>query len=362
MHWKSAIASVTATSHSESDSEKSTLTIAFIPEDSGSNAYAARMQEILGTWGRLETFGVKVRVAQLLKGRFRRVDLLIVNWMENMLVSRKTRRLSGRGALKLLFKMISLRIFARRMVFVRHNLYPHATNPKSAGWAQWLIDRYESMFDLVFLHSGADAVINRGTGKRHYLPHPLYRPLPNPSDRAGQFPSELPKRYFIIFGRIVPYKGIEALMTLFPDSETLVVCGEVGNETYARKLAGIKRPNILYWPGYMSEAAAQELVRGAQAVVIASAEPNMMVSGTFFYAISLHRHVFAVRTPFLDWIAPRLGPDTLTLADDLPGLCRVIERSSCSALSEQSQQIVQHEFGDRAVRSAISAALQTDSR
>jgi hypothetical protein len=330
-------------------------TIAFLPDYKVANAYTVRMQEILSSFGRLEKLGAKSRALGLLKGKLQRVDLVVVNWEENALVSRKTRGVSAAGTAGLLLKIIAMKLFARRMVFVRHNHYPHSTRAKSVPVVRRLVDRYESLFDFVFVHSGAEVEAHSRT-KRHYLPHPLYRTV---SDAAREEPPpELPPQYFVTFGRIVPYKHIDSLMTAFPGSENLVVCGEVGNADYAAALARIKRHNIIYRPGYIAEEAAQGLVKGAQAVVIAHDCASSIVSGTFFYAISLQRHVFAVRTPFLDWIAPRLGPDILTLADDIEHLCRLIEKSKCTPLSEESQLIVQRELGDEAVRSALAIAFR----
>jgi glycosyltransferase involved in cell wall biosynthesis len=316
-----------------------------------------RMQEILSSFGRLEKLGTKSRALGLLRGSLQRVDLVVVNWEENAFVSGKTRGVSALGTIKLFFKIAAMKLFARRLVFVRHNHYPHATRPKSTSLARWLVDRYESLFDFVFVHSGAELAIHNGTAKRHYLPHPLYRTIPDNSPEAQLL--NLPQRYFVTFGRIVPYKNIDNLMTAFPEVENLVVCGEVGNADYAASLGEIKRSNIIYRPGYVSEEAAQALVTGSQAVVIAHHSASTIVSGTFFYALSLQRHVFAVRTPFLDWIAPRLGPDILTLADDVEHLCKLIESSKCAPLSAESRLIVQRELGDEAVRSALAIAFES---
>ena len=332
-------------------------TLAFIPHDSGSNAYAVRMQEILASVGRLERLHLKARLLRWAKGDFRRIDLVIVNWQENQVVSRQTRRISVKGALRMLLEAVLMKIVARRVVYVRHNLYPHRTNPASAGLAQSLIDRYERLFDFVFVHSGDRGALTDGPRQRHYLPHPLYHRLDPAAVQPP--PRKLPERYSVVFGRIVPYKRIEYLMGQFPDNQTLVVCGEVGDERYSAKLAEAARANIVYLPGYLSEADAQALVLGSQAVVIGHAEPNMMVSGTFFYAISLQRHVFALKTPFLEWIAPRLGANILTLAGDISEMCAQIRESACEAISEQDRLRLEREFGDEAVRAALSVAFKS---
>jgi hypothetical protein len=331
-------------------------TVVFLPDYPVANAYTLRMQEILASYGHLEKLRMKSRLLGLLRRGRRRIDLIVVNWEENALLSKRTQRVSPRGVIALLLKFALMRLVARRMAFVRHNHYPHATHPSSAALARWIVDRYEGLFDFVFVHSGAEVVQRGGSARRRYLPHPLYR---GRSDTAIAHPmQDLPEGYFLVFGRIAKYKHIGGLMSSFPASRTLVVCGEVGNSAHAAELAHIKRPNILYRPGYLSESAAQALVTGAAAVVIAHASDSTIVSGTFFYALSLQRHVFAVRTAFLDWIAPRLGPEILTLAQDVQHLCSLIENSCASPLSEESCRKVQREFGDAAVRSALAIAFE----
>jgi glycosyltransferase involved in cell wall biosynthesis len=336
------------------------LEIVFIPDDSGSNPYALRMQELLSSFGLLQTLRPKSRMLRLLRGDFRRVDIVFVNWMENELICRQSGRLSVRGALKLLYRTAMIKLLARRTAFVRHNLYPHITKPESARFARQLVDRYESLFDVVFVHSGVNEAMRNGTRERHYLPHPLYRSPSGSSDQPR--PHDFPDRYFLVFGRILPYKNIESLMSAFPEDETLVVCGEASDPDYSAKLAGIARANVLYRPGYISEESARAIVTAASAVVIAHAEPNVIVSGTFFYAVSLQRHVFAVRTPFLEWLAPRVGQDVLSLARDIPDLCELIKKTVCRPISASSQQVLEHEFGDDAVRSALAVAFKSPGR
>ena len=334
--------------------------IAFLPDYVIANAYTLRMQEILASFGRIEKLATKSRALGLLKGSPRRIDLVVVNWEENALISKKTGRISTLGVVRLVLKVAAMKLVARRLAFIRHNHYPHATRPDSTSFARWLVDRYEDLFDCVFVHSGAEVRSREAGRQRRYLPHPLYRKLDPGATPA--LPRDLPERYFVVFGRIAAYKGIDRLMRDFPASEQIVVCGEVGDADYAGQLAQINRPNVIYRPGYLSEDAAQALVMGAVAVVISHDSPSAIASGTFFYALSLQRHVFAVRTPFLDWIAPRLGPDIVTLAEDVQHLCKLIENSTCTPLSEESGRSVQREFGDDAVRAALAIAFESCSR
>jgi beta-1,4-mannosyltransferase len=204
-------------------------TIAFLPDYAIANSYTLRMQEILASFGRIERLATKARLLGLLKDGFRRIDLVLVNWEENALVSKRTGRVSASRVIFVFLKVAAMKLVARRVAFVRHNHYPHTTRRKSISLARWLVDRYEGLFDFVFVHSGVEAV-RRGEGlKRYYLPHPLYRRLEDAE--MPQVPADLPERYFVVFGRIAPYKNLEHLMSNFPAGENLVVCGEVGDSS-----------------------------------------------------------------------------------------------------------------------------------
>ncbi len=335
--------------------------VGFVPNDSGSNPYARRMQDIIASCARLERFALRDCLRRCVRGNWMRFDVVILNWVENRLVSRATRRISLKGVLRVALQLLLMRIFARRVVFVRHNLYPHRTAARSALLAQKLIDYYERCCDVVFVHSGDELTLRNGPRARHYLPHPLYRRVDTADPIALRARLGLPARYFLVFGRIVPYKRIEQLMARWPAAgHALVVCGEVGDQSYAQLLATRTRDNIVYKPGLLAEEEAQALVLGAEAVIIAHAEPNTLVSGSFFYALSLYRPVVALRTAFLEWIAPRLGEGIVSLAGDLDALCAHISGWGGRTLGVEEQQRLQSEFGDAAIRRALAVALPSD--
>ncbi len=332
--------------------------VGFVPNDSGSNPYARRMQDIIAGCARLERFTLRECLRRGLRGNWLRFDVVILNWVENRLVSRASRRVSLQGVVRVALQLLLMRIFARRLVFVRHNLYPHRTAARSALLAQKLIDYYERCCDVAFVHSGDELTLRNGPRARHYLPHPLYQRVDSVDPSALRARLGLPARYFLVFGRIVPYKRIEQLMARWPAAgPALVVCGEVGDQSYSQLLATRTRDNIVYQPGLLAEEEAQALVLGAEAVIIAHAEPNTLVSGTFFYALSLHRPVVALRTAFLEWIAPRLGQDMVALAADLDALCAHIGSWQGRTLGVEQQQRLQREFGDAAIRRALAIVL-----
>lgn len=331
-------------------------TIAYIPADDLTNAYTIRMRELLSAFGPLEKFYFKARLMRLLKGDFRRIDVAFVNWIENDFIDRNSGRVSWRGTIKLLIKAVFLKLTTRQTVFVRHNLYPHTASAESARTARWLVDRYEKLFDMVFIHSGVHITAAERNRHRHYVPHPLYNRAIDVARHVR--PPNCPERYFLAFGRIASYKRIENLIEHFPPDQTLIVCGAVDDAGYAAKLAHVRRPNVIFSPGYVPEDVAQTMVAGAQAVVIGHAESNVVASGTFFYALSLQCRVFAVRTPFLQWISTRLPADVLVLGEDIADLCRLISEVRETPIPASSRQLIEAEFGDGAVKSALAIAFK----
>jgi glycosyltransferase involved in cell wall biosynthesis len=330
--------------------------IAYIPDDDMGNAYTGRMRELLASFGEVERCaGIKSLLRQL-PHSFRRYDVIVVNWMDNAIVAFGTGRISVRGITQLFFKTLLLKAFARRMVFVRHNNYPHYTAAGSESSAQRLVDFYENLFDAIVTHSGA--AVASGRRERFYCPHPLYHAEAPSADISSALPGAVPAgEYFVAFGRIEPYKKIDALIENFPRNRILVVAGSVGDAAYAERLAGMKRDNVIFLPGRLSEAAAQQLVLASAGVVIANADPDVVVSGTFFYAMSLGRPIYAVTTSFLSWVQDRVGSELLVLGPDLKRLCRTLSSADPRRVSAASRAAVEHEFGDGAVRQALARAL-----
>lgn len=335
---------------------KADLRIAYVPYYNVGNAYVSRMHEVLQQFGSVFQF---VRPKQLVKdillGKFKRYDVSIFNWTENEILDPITHRISWINASKVMIKMGFARAASRRLIFFRHNLYPHSTLPQDEVLVKRLLGWYEKVFSLVFVHSGAH--LDNG---RIYCPHPLYRraaasAIESESDAA--YSNGLPDEYFVVFGRIERYKKILELARTFPSQKNLLIIGPISDETYGTEIQALDRPNIIYRPGFLSEDAAQKIILKSSAIVLAHAGENTVVSGSFFYAVSLLVPVLAVQTPFLGWIAPRIGTDLLVLTPDLPGLveaARGFER--CASLAHLEPH-VNDEFGDQAIARALAPAL-----
>lgn len=332
------------------------LRVAYLPYVDANNAYVSRMHDVLRTFGVVEKLvHPRIVLRQFLAGRFRRYDATIFNWIENDALREDTRRIGAGKAAIVLLKTLYAHLVSRRVVFVRHNIYPHAIGSGQEETARRWIDRYERLFHAVYSHSGAQ--LQR---RQRYCPHPLYR---NEGVGGAQAPAVLPglpRDYFVVFGRVARYKCIVELARSFPAEKNLLIIGLVTDEAYGRELACVDRPNVFYRPGYLDDASAQHLIRQSQGVVLAHAGESTVVSGSFFYAMSLPVPVLALETPFLRWVEPQVGGDLLRLAPDLDGLADVIRGFTPRTLPADAPQRLAQAFGDEAIAQALEPVLRRE--
>jgi glycosyltransferase involved in cell wall biosynthesis len=330
------------------------LRIAYVPYTDVNNAYVSRMQEVLRRFGSVEQF-MRMRqfAREVLGGRFRRYDVTFFNWVENDFLKRGTGKTSASNIAKVLVKTCVARLVSRRLVFVRHNVYPHSVRPGDEDAVKKLVDWYERWFDVVISHSGAH--LDR---HRLYSPHPLYRLVEErlaPDRRI----LDLPDDYFVMFGRVAPYKRIVETARAFPAERNLLIIGSISASDAAldREIKAVDRPNVFYRPGYIDDAQAQHLIRRSKGIVLAHAGDNTVVSGSLFYAMSLPVPVLAVETPFLRWIEPLLGRELLALAPDLDGLLDRARGFATSQIFADAAPRLSQAFGDDAIAAALKPVL-----
>lgn len=331
------------------------LRIGFVPYNHGENEYCARMCEILGRVGAVQSlprFTISGLVAAL--QRPERVDVAFVSWYENQLID-STGRVRALRVAKVLLKTLALRAHAKKLVFIRHNHVPHATAPRDRPLVQRLIDVYEAwLFDRSLVHSAAEAA-----GSRGYCPHPLYHLETARETPAQPLPAAGPGRFFVVFGRIEPYKQLEELMRVFPDNTRLVICGRSSDDAYLTRLTRLAPEHVTILHGFIPDAAAQELIRRSSGVVISHASDDMIVSASFFYAMTLGQRVYAVETPFLRWASELLGSDIVVVSPNLGALCRRLASAQpCAASQPTRDALIEQHFGDDAIARHLAVLLE----
>ncbi|MGC3987590.1 MAG: hypothetical protein QM777_24305 [Pseudorhodoferax sp.] len=324
--------------------------IAYIPYIEPNNAYVSRMQDVLARFGSVEKMvPIKKFLRMLLSGKMRRYDVTFFNWTENDALEEETGKINARKAFRVFLRTVFARLVSRRLVFVRHNTYPHLIHRGQEDAAKRMIDRYEGMFHSVISHSGAEPA-----QRYRYVPHPLYKRVACGASAAPAAGRDLPREYYVMFGRIVAYKQILEMARAFPENKNLLIIGFVKDEAYGAEIGAVDRPNIFYRPGYLDEAQAQALIHASNGIVLAHAGESTVVSGSFFYAMSLPVPVLAVETPFLRWIAPKVGDDLLVLAPDLDALAQRIGTHAPRELPADAGRRLNDAFGDEAIAQALA--------
>lgn len=322
------------------------LRIGYLPYSPDENSYVAHMKRILEGFAEV-TPGPDLRKLRLHPISFfkERYDVVVLNWTDNRLARQDNGRISPMGFAKFVCEALAVRLTSRRVIFVRHNHYPHHARPQSGRAIARALDALSPLFHLVVSHSGHDPA----SGK-YYIPHPLYAssPVYSPAERDD---------YFVVFGRILRYKNILELVKAFPPTTRLVIAGACFDDTYLAEIrSAAQGKNVEIIADYIEEAAARELVGRSAGLIICNADEDMVVSGSYFFAVSLGTPVLALRTPFLDWLRDKLRVPGLKLFSSLGELRNKLDPHD----QGDSQEIVrsgQHHFGDQRIAASWKAAL-----
>ena len=320
------------------------MRIAYSPFENESNRYTENFKKILSHFGEIaEAPSLKKIFGNL---SIRRFDVLILNWSDNNFVNGRTGRISFFGIAKEFLRVAIFKLMARKMIFVRHNVYPHSATGKSRETASKIIEAYEKCFDLCWVHSGHLVEDNR-----FYVPHPLYEVadhLPLATDHL-----HLPEKYFIVFGRILPYKKIDRLLEILPPDIHVVVCGSCPDQVYREKLQAFNKPNITIIAEFIPDELARSLIERSSGMVICHADDDMIVSGSIIFSISLGVPVFAIETPFVHWFRDAVNDRMLVAASDFPDLVEKMQRYQFQ-ITDADIALSQSHFCDQAVISQVA--------
>lgn len=330
--------------------------IFYFPFSSGVNKYSERIRTILGSIADVAPLSLKEECANLLKLRKRKRGVAVVNWVENMLVS-SNGRFSFYGLLKLVFAIIALKIRFDKVIYIQHNFYPHNTKKSDIKRVRWCINHLTKFVDITVAHSPhlSDKV---------YIPHPLYR-SPMVSFPANNNFNRDDKSY-LIFGRIEPYKKIESVIQQFPSNKKLIVAGACSDNNYAKYLTQLvtNKPNIVLIARFLSDEEVEEIISRCTAIIISHADPDMIVSGSFFYAITEQLPVLAISSPFLEWAESELGTEIVRTFIGLEKMMshiqmdNAIDRQNRSFSAKDINKINQM-FSDETIFKTFSHLLST---
>ena len=324
------------------------LTIGVHPFTNEGNEYIPINKDILGQLGSVvEVPRARVLLKRLLGQLIRfkspkSFDVLILNWTELLILSRGNAPTLS-GAISYLFLMRLCRWVAVKLIYVRHNDYPHDLPRRHQRQIRNLIAKGQRLADAVVAHSPVYAEEHG----YHYVPHPLYR-----LDPGGQA-SECDE--YVIFGRVMAYKKIDQLIEAWPSSQHLAVIGPFTDEDYLAKLRSmaLDKP-IRFDIGFHDEGALVDRLKASRGVIIVNDPGSLVVSGTFFFALSVGVGVLAINNSFYSWVKTTPLDEYVQSFDSIPALARHLQERPAreSAQPELIRSEARRLFGDDAVLQA----------
>ncbi len=283
------------------------MKILFYPEPDGANEYTSNMVEnIEAVSGEPVHFSPNIKDIVLKPHRtlcYKKYDVAVINWLENNLRS-EGNKLFLFGVLKFFVYIVFFKLAARKTVYVRHNIYPHDIPTEQTETARKIIVFGERLFDKKVSHSGH--MIDAGY---FYVPHPLYE------TQTDTIASPDPQQdYYLVFGRVARYKQIHTIIDNWPQNEKLLIAGPASDSAYVEELkARAQGLNIEFDIRFLPSEDVDAMMSNARAIILSHAGEEMIVSGSFFHAISYGLPVIASNQAFLSWLKHDMRFNGLTL-------------------------------------------------
>jgi beta-1,4-mannosyltransferase len=219
------------------------------------------------------THDVDVMEFSLWRAFFGRYDIIHIHWPERYLNSHY--RLKAVGGSALLLTALGLcRLLGRRVVWTVHNLKAH--NLRYPHLSSWFWKRYVRAVDATISLSKVNQTIclkeRSLPAARHHaiIYHPLYEPYTAP-DRENileQLQFQVRQPYCLFVGRILPYKHVEILISLFrdnpPDDLNLIIAGSFEDHAYRTTIEALaaKVDRVHLIPRHISDQEMAALIDG----------------------------------------------------------------------------------------------------
>jgi hypothetical protein len=137
----------------------------------------------------------------------------------------------------------------------------------------------------------------------------------------------------------------------------LLIFGACDDPKYLAELKAQAPPNVAIRSGYVSEKDAQQILLDSEGVLICHAEEDIIVSGTFIYALSLGVKTYAIRTDFTKWAEREVGRELVEVFSGIPELVQHLPATPRQPASAETDLRVQRLFGTQAVCQAVSDVL-----
>ncbi|EIZ1360375.1 hypothetical protein MOS07_000586 [Vibrio vulnificus] len=218
---------------------------------------------------------------------FQRKSIGIISFMEDELYS------SNRFFLLTLVKVLTIsivfRICTAKLIWIRHNIKPHNVDypPKVYRlFCRWL----KFISNNVVTHE-----IESRVYATDYIPHPLY----NLNLRSSTNNRTIE---YLIFGQVKRYKGIAEFLNRWPIDKQLLILGNCTDKCYRDEIYRIidSMPNVKFDCRYIPSTELDEVLLNTKYVILPHEDNSMIVSGSFFHAVSAGTNIIMSRSGFAE--------------------------------------------------------------
>lgn len=214
----------------------------------------------------------------------------------------------------MLLLLLRLRLKSTAVVRTIHNVEPHRAGGSIERFLVAALDRRTT--EYVILNpftpsSGPTTLIRHGSYVTRF---------------AGYAKQPVIPGRILFFGRIEPYKNVNALIDVFAamrsERHTLRIVGSLDESAFPDRGERLRRavedtPRVTARFEFVSDEALVEEITKSQLVVLHYTQ--MHNSGALLVALSLGRVVYTVPSEVNDWIQGEVGPDWLILDQELTG-------------------------------------------
>ncbi|WP_158769012.1 hypothetical protein [Paraglaciecola sp. L1A13] len=253
-------------------------TICIFPRFQGDNEYLLNLSLILEnnfSDVRFVALSPKTMLKMLLKGK--RSDVLILNWLEDYPCLKKGFLAEARETLRVILGMVIAYIYYRKIIWVRHNYKPHLAHSKFCY--RILCGAISFFSDNIVTHRRVHEFDSQ------VIFHPLYKKTE--VNTIAPFDC-------LIFGNIKPYKNVPMILQDWDPKRELKIIGKCKSADLNNEITTLikgRLPKVIYENRFMEVEELNGFLSSVTFVILAHEEASMIVSGTFYHAISYGANV-----------------------------------------------------------------------
>ncbi len=216
-----------------------------------------------------------------------RLDIIFFNWIED-LPDKKGGYLQS---IVLVFILNYMKARKKKIVWIMHNkLSHHKTNHKLKNFVFKLMLKKS---DVIITHARegieyADKLMPGIGGKIHFIHHPLMK--------SAIILENSFKYDIIIWGKIMPYKGIDQFLKYLKDNSLhekykIYIAGSIYPDDYAYEILRYAGPNIIIENRFLTEEELNQRIAESKIILFTYNRDSILSSAALMDSLIYNRHI-----------------------------------------------------------------------